>query len=146
MLNEAQITYPYVIPTSETQDVPMYEVPFNDPRSFTGMLDQIERAVASYTGNQDAHIHFDGHLSGCYYVRIPDEVSASDNGEDGTVAGGFEVGRPPPEFGCRRKHRHRVIKPQEGMIVLFPSYMYHQTIPFQSEQRRICVAFDVMPR
>ncbi|MEM7426875.1 MAG: putative 2OG-Fe(II) oxygenase [Pseudomonadota bacterium] len=103
-------------------------------------------AVLDKQGNQDAHIHFDGHLSGCYYVRIPEEVSADDNGSDGLVAGGFEVGRPPPEFGCRSDHRHRVIKPQEGMMVLFPSYMYHQTIPFEAKERRICVAFDVMPR
>lgn len=103
-------------------------------------------AVLDKQGNQDSHIHFDGHLSGCYYVRIPDEVSAEENGQEGVVAGGFEVGRPPPEFCCEKEHRHRVIKPEEGMMVLFPSYMYHQTIPFESQQRRICVAFDVMPR
>ncbi len=103
-------------------------------------------AVLEKQGNQDAHIHFDGHLSGCYYVRIPDEVSAEGNGQEGAVAGGFEVGRPPPEFQCKRKHRHRVIKPLEGMMVLFPSYMYHQTVPFQSNERRISIAFDAMPR
>ncbi|MEM8687155.1 MAG: putative 2OG-Fe(II) oxygenase [Pseudomonadota bacterium] len=103
-------------------------------------------AVLDKQGNQDAHIHFDGHLSGCYYVRIPDEVSDQANGEEGTVAGGFEVGRPPPEFLCKREHRHKVVKPHEGMMVLFPSYMYHQTIPFKSSERRICVAFDAMPR
>ncbi len=103
-------------------------------------------AVLDKQGNQDAHIHFDGHLSGCYYVRIPDEVSSEANGQDGVVAGGFEVGRPPPEFMCKREHRHRVIKPVEGAMVLFPSYMYHQTVPFQSNERRICVAFDAMPR
>ncbi len=103
-------------------------------------------AVLDRQGNQDAHIHFDGHLSGCYYVRIPDEVSTDENGGNGVVAGGFEVGRPPPEFCCERVHRRRVIKPAEGMMVLFPSYMYHQTIPFESKQRRISVAFDVMPR
>ena len=103
-------------------------------------------AVLDKQGNQDAHIHFDGHLSGCYYVRIPEEVSADTNGEAGTVAGGFEVGRPPPEFFCKREHRHKVVKPHEGLMVLFPSYMYHQTIPFHSTERRICVAFDAMPR
>ncbi|MEM1201196.1 MAG: putative 2OG-Fe(II) oxygenase, partial [Pseudomonadota bacterium] len=103
-------------------------------------------AVLDKQGNQDAHIHFDGHLSGCYYVRIPDEVSDEANGEEGTVAGGFEVGRPPPEFFCQREHRHKVVKPHEGLMVLFPSYMYHQTIPFKSTERRICVAFDAMPR
>lgn len=103
-------------------------------------------AVLDKQGNQDAHIHFEGHLSGCYYVRIPEEISDQSNGQDGVVAGGFEVGSPPPEFLCKREHRHRVVKPNEGMMVLFPSYMYHQTIPFKSTERRICVAFDAMPR
>ncbi len=103
-------------------------------------------AVLDKQGNQDAHIHFDGHLSGCYYVRIPEEVSDEANGQSGTVAGGFEVGRPPPEFFCKREHRHKVVKPHAGMMVLFPSYMYHQTIPFKSTEKRICVAFDAMPR
>jgi hypothetical protein len=30
-------------------------------------------------------------------------------------------------------------------MVMFPAYLYHQTIPFKSTDRRICVAFDVLP-
>jgi len=30
-------------------------------------------------------------------------------------------------------------------MLLFPAYLYHRTIPFTSSQRRISIAFDVMP-
>ena len=33
----------------------------------------------------------------------------------------------------------------EGMMVLFPAYLYHATVPFNSEQRRFSIAFDVLP-
>ncbi|MGE4247318.1 MAG: putative 2OG-Fe(II) oxygenase, partial [Parvibaculaceae bacterium] len=102
-------------------------------------------AVLEGEGNQHAHIHIDGYLSGCYYVRIPKEISAPGNGADGVIRGGFEVGRPPAEVGCKAEPMTRAIKPFEGLMVMFPAYLYHQTIPFESTERRICIAFDVLP-
>jgi len=32
-----------------------------------------------------------------------------------------------------------------GDIVLFPSSLFHRTIPFSAAQDRICIAFDVAP-
>ena len=37
------------------------------------------------------------------------------------------------------------LRPQPGMLVLFPSYFWHGTLPFHSEQPRLTVAFDVVP-
>jgi hypothetical protein len=31
-------------------------------------------------------------------------------------------------------------------MLLFPSYFWHRTVPFESERERICVAFDVIPK
>jgi hypothetical protein len=31
------------------------------------------------------------------------------------------------------------------MLVLFPSYFWHGTVPFSSEQARLTVAFDAVP-
>jgi hypothetical protein len=31
------------------------------------------------------------------------------------------------------------------MLVLFPSYMYHGTTPFDGEDYRTTIAFDVVP-
>ena len=30
-------------------------------------------------------------------------------------------------------------------MLLFPSYLYHHTIPFESAGTRISIAFDVLP-
>jgi len=103
-------------------------------------------AVLDGEGNQKPHIHKSGYLSGCYYVTIPPEVTGEENGADGTVKGGFEVGRPPQELPFGKDFPMRTIKPQEGLMVLFPAYLYHGTIPFKSDKRRISIAFDVIPQ
>ncbi len=102
-------------------------------------------AVLDGEGNQQPHVHIDGYLSGCYYVTIPEEIATNDNGRGGVVVGGFEAGRPPQELGLKARFPSRTIKPQEGMMVLFPAYLYHATVPFNSRQRRISIAFDVLP-
>jgi hypothetical protein len=38
-----------------------------------------------------------------------------------------------------------VVRPEVGMLVLFPSYFWHGTVPFSSKQTRLTVAFDVVP-
>jgi hypothetical protein len=37
------------------------------------------------------------------------------------------------------------VRPELGLLVLFPSYFWHGTLPFHSEQPRLTVAFDVVP-
>jgi hypothetical protein len=37
------------------------------------------------------------------------------------------------------------IRPEVGQLVLFPSYFWHGTLPFHSDQPRLTVAFDVVP-
>jgi hypothetical protein len=37
------------------------------------------------------------------------------------------------------------VRPEVGLLVLFPSYFWHGTLPFHSEQPRLTVAFDVVP-
>lgn len=102
-------------------------------------------AVLEGEGNQQPHVHVDGYLSGCYYVTIPQEIASDDNGRDGVILGGFEAGRPPAELGLKAAFPSRTIKPKEGMMVLFPAYLYHATVPFRSSERRISIAFDVLP-
>ncbi|TFH48989.1 MAG: hypothetical protein E4H01_05215, partial [Lysobacterales bacterium] len=46
-------------------------------------------------------------------------------------------GKTPPQL--------TLVKPQAGLLALFPSYFYHRTIPFDTTGRRISIAFDVLP-
>ncbi|MFQ6018117.1 MAG: putative 2OG-Fe(II) oxygenase, partial [Kiloniellaceae bacterium] len=36
-------------------------------------------------------------------------------------------------------------QPEEGLMLLFPSYFYHRTIKFETAETRISIAFDVVP-
>ncbi|MFX8381746.1 putative 2OG-Fe(II) oxygenase [Acinetobacter baumannii] len=38
------------------------------------------------------------------------------------------------------------VKPERGMLVLFPSYMWHGTVPFEGDDRRMTIALDVVPK
>lgn len=85
------------------------------------------------------HFHGDGWLSSAFYVETPGE--ALDRGER---EGWIRFGKPPfrtiPELDAAR-----YIRPQPGRLVLFPSYMWHGTVPFRTQESRMTVAFDVVP-
>jgi tetratricopeptide (TPR) repeat protein len=85
------------------------------------------------------HIHPDGWISSAYYVAVPGSVRAS-SAKDGWI--GF--GAPSYEVGLKEPVR-RWVEPKPGRLVLFPSYMWHGTRPFQSEEHRTTIAFDVRP-
>ena len=97
--------------------------------------------VLADQGHQLPHAHPGGWLSGVYYVQLPDVVG--DGGAD--HAGWFEFGRPPPQFAARAEPETRLLRPEEGLMTLFPSYFPHRTLPFRSATERISIAFDVRP-
>lgn len=85
------------------------------------------------------HIHPEGWISSALYISLPDEVQ---QGQD--TEGHIQFGRPMKELGLDLEPR-RIVKPVVGTLVLFPSYMWHGTLPFHSDQSRITVAFDLLP-
>lgn len=91
-------------------------------------------------GYQGPHFHPDGRVSGVYYVAVPDVVATATDG-----SGGLEFGRTQDAIGGDASPLLHVVQPQEGLMVLFPSYFYHRTLPFASTQPRISIAFDVLP-
>ena len=97
--------------------------------------------VMQIGGHQVPHIHPSAWLSGVYYVEVPDEVAAADQRK----AGWIEFGRPPDHYHAKVEPELKLIKPQQGTLLLFPSYFYHRTVPLKTEGRRISIAFDVMP-
>jgi tetratricopeptide (TPR) repeat protein len=84
------------------------------------------------------HIHPSGWLSSACYISLPPEMGASD-------AGALAFGVPDAAFGLDLAPR-RVEKPIPGKLVIFPSYLWHGTIPFVSASPRLTVAFDAMPQ
>ncbi len=85
------------------------------------------------------HIHTDGWLSSAFYIETPDAALARPGRE-----GWLRFGQPP--FPLRTPQpavRH--VRPQRGKLVLFPSYLWHGTEPFTTDERRMTIAFDVAP-
>ncbi len=97
--------------------------------------------VMQSAGHQIPHIHPAAWLSGVYYPRLPDIVGARDGGK----AGWIEFGRPPEHFHNAATPETLPVQPEAGMMVLFPSYFYHHTVPFEAAGTRISIAFDLMP-
>ncbi len=91
---------------------------------------------------QVPHIHPSAWLSGVYYVHLPRAVDA----DDPAHAGWIEFGRPYWDFQIRAEPETRLVKPEEGLMLLFPSYTFHRTLPFEGDEERISIAFDVLRR
>lgn len=102
-------------------------------------------AVVLHSGGyQSPHIHPRGFASGVYYVRIPEVIQEGSADRAGHIA--FGLTKPWATGKDAQDHfLTRSIAPIEGRLVLFPSHFWHYTIPFESGQNRICVAFDVVP-
>ena len=39
----------------------------------------------------------------------------------------------------------KICRVQTGDLVLFPASLFHSVLPFNSNEERLCVAFDVIP-
>jgi tetratricopeptide (TPR) repeat protein len=85
------------------------------------------------------HLHPEGWISSAYYVTVPGET---DNHQ--THNGWIKFGEPSLELPLKNPIR-RAVQPVPGRLVLFPSYMWHGTIPLQASSPRTTIAFDVTP-
>ncbi len=95
------------------------------------------------TGFHVSHIHQDGWLSSAFYVSLPPEVRTAPSAA-WQSPGALTLGAPDSSLGLDLAPQ-RMIAPVEGMLVLFPSYVWHGTVPFASAQPRLAVAFDAVP-
>lgn len=92
-------------------------------------------------GHLSAHIHEIGWISGAVYLAMPTEHGIEGAFEYGTHGDEYPI--LPPKTMADFPTAH--IMPKVGDIVLFPSSLFHRTIPFSSNQERICIAFDLKP-
>jgi tetratricopeptide (TPR) repeat protein len=90
------------------------------------------------------HIHVDGWLSGVYYVDVPPIV----DDPQASGAGWLNIGTSRMDIRLERDPLVRSVKPEPGMMVTFPSYFWHDTVPLpdSNTEQRLCLAFDLNPR
>ena len=87
-------------------------------------------------GNLKPHIHTEGWLSGSIYINVPEKLKA----DSGNLV--VSLGEENDAMDTRINEK-KTINVVTGSIVLFPASLMHYTIPFESEDERIVLAFDV---
>ena len=87
-------------------------------------------------GNLKPHIHTKGWLSGSIYINVPQKLKV----DSGNLV--VCLGEENDAIDTRINEK-KTINVVTGSMVLFPSSLTHYTIPFESEEERIVLAFDV---
>lgn len=83
------------------------------------------------------HIHPQGWISSACYIEVPEAVGEG-------YAGWLRFGAPPLPTRPVLEAEH-FVRPEPGLLVLFPSYMWHGTVPFGGDAPRMTIAFDLIP-
>lgn len=89
-------------------------------------------------GHHVNHIHPRGWISSAYYADVPPGTE-----KDPDKAGWITFGEPP--FPVEGIGPELMLAPRIGRLVLFPSYMWHGTIPLKEDTPRMTLPFDVVP-
>ncbi len=90
-------------------------------------------------GYHTSHVHPRGWISSAFYVQLPDSMRAGHTAE-GILSFGAPGMLTTPPLPAELS-----VRPEVGLLVLFPSYFWHGTLPFHSDQPRLTVAFDAVP-
>jgi Flp pilus assembly protein TadD len=121
-------------------------LPSDPTHPFLGRIARSLRFSGSWSvklwssGRHVNHMHPQGWMSSAFYVALPPSVQSQQHGN----AGHIQFGQPPVELGLDLSPR-RIIRPRPGWLALFPSYMWHGTLPFEDAAPRVTIAFDMLP-
>ena len=90
-------------------------------------------------GNLSSHIHKEGWMSSSIYLKRPKKINQDDGDLNFSLHGGnFVKGNGIfPE---------KILEIDKGDMVMFPSSVFHSTIPFDSIEQRVTLAFDILPK
>ena len=88
-------------------------------------------------GQVTSHIHEDGWLSGVFYLKIPRALKMNEGSINLSLQGfdyPYDKSLPSINFA-----------PKPYDLILYPSSLFHYTVPFTSNEERHCIAFDIKP-
>ena len=84
------------------------------------------------------HNHRYGWLTGSFYLQVPKKYNQSN-------AGNISFSYQGPEYPMNGKNFNPTIKKVDTRdLYIFPSSLFHQTIPFNGQEDRICLVFDLI--
>jgi uncharacterized protein (TIGR02466 family) len=106
--------------------------------------DKIEFSSSWYVkmrqgGHLGSHIHEEGWISGAVYLAIPQNKVSPEEGCIELSTHGDNYPQKHSNFPSM------MVTPKVGDVCFFPSSVFHRTIPFSSDEERICIAFDLKP-
>ena len=84
-------------------------------------------------------MHKEGWLSGSLYLERPEKNEE----HDGDIIFSLHGSNYPLN---NKNYPSNIINIDKGDLVLFPSSLFHATIPFSSNKKRITLAFDIIPK
>ena len=89
------------------------------------------------------HVHPEGWISSSCYISIPSSMNTNPEGLQGCI----KFGESPLQLG-ELEVVEKTVRPVPGMVVLFPSYMWHGTYPFDGNEAdfRLTSPFDIVPQ
>ena len=87
-------------------------------------------------GELQPHIHDQGWISGSIYINVPPNLK----GDRGNLV--VSLGEEN-DTADERTNKKKTINVVTGSLVLFPASLTHYTVPFDAEEERIVLAFDV---
>ena len=90
-------------------------------------------------GKLSPHIHKEGWLSGSLYFKMPSKKTKN----EGNIVFSLDGANYPTDG---KKFDKKSVDVSKGDLVLFPSSLFHHTIPFKSNEERVTFAFDIIPQ
>jgi tetratricopeptide (TPR) repeat protein len=114
-------------------------------------------------GYHTNHVHPQGWLSSACYIELPTAVLATPKEAALNHPGSVASTSPQPSGSAAAKQGwlkfgepgiatvpplapEYFIRPEPGLLALFPSYFWHGTVPFGGDDTRLSIAFDLVPR
>jgi uncharacterized protein (TIGR02466 family) len=119
----------------------MYQKQLWEQSGKFGSLDLVPTLINAWTITQPensyqvAHAHPFGHISGNIYLELPTFDSNSAE-TDGCISFVFD------QHADARAVRFLHVKPELGMMLIFPSWLPHQVYPWQGKGNRRVIAWD----
>ena len=89
-------------------------------------------------GKLAAHMHETGWISGSIYINVP----AKSKMNSGNLVLCLDEQEDPLNI---QNSQESIIDVETGSLCLFPSSLYHYTVPFEDKENRVVLAFDITP-
>ena len=110
------------------------------PAAFRGEFHLCGWAAVNRAGHYNTvHVHPMATWSGVYYVDPGDEPV---EGGGGLLEFAHPVAASVMSFFPGALPSARLVRPEAGMVILFPSYLQHSVRLYHGERPRICVPFN----